>query len=358
MDEKDKKNVEPRETEKKDGAAGESAESAQAEKAEPEGRPDRGLLEVVLSFLPRLWTNWITLTGSVITTISAGTIIVAIAIQLTTEGLNPYAAMFSFLFMPGAFVLGLLLIPVGFFYEAHRRPRPADPIMAAFREAVTNRSARRRILFLIVMTLINLIIVGAAGNQALHFMDSVEFCGKLCHQVMEPEYGAYMRSPHSRIRCVECHIGEGATWMVKSKISGLRQVWAVLVDSFSRPIPSPVHELRPARDTCEQCHWPAKFHGNRVAFFTHYAEDEANTPEVTALLLKIGGQDARGRYHGIHWHVNTDTEIRYEALDEKRHRIGKVEVWRKGKLEKTFLPAKGKDEKPVERRTMDCVDCH
>jgi formate-dependent nitrite reductase cytochrome c552 subunit len=201
--------------------------------------------------------------------------------------------------------------------------------------------------------------MGAAGHEALLFMDSVEFCGTTCHTVMQPEYEAYRRSPHQRVACVDCHIGSGASWAAKAKISGLRQVWAVAVDSFSRPIPSPVHELRPARDTCEQCHWPAKFHGKRLQFRNHYEADESNTESVTAVLLNVGGVDPKsGEYHGIHWHVSQDTRIEYEALDASREKIGHVRVIKNGEIEKTFNPPDGTSGEIHDSRTMDCVDCH
>ena len=79
---------------------------------------------------------------------------------------------------------------------------------------------------------------------------------------MEPQYARYSQSPHARVKCVECHIGSGADWYVRSKLSGARQVLAVLRNTYSRPIPNPVHNLRPAKETCEQCHWPEKFYSS------------------------------------------------------------------------------------------------
>ncbi len=315
------------------------------------------------AFLPRLWTNWITLTGSVITTVAGCTIVLAVAAETVSPSSNPYTSAVAFLAMPMAFVGGLLLIPIGFWWDRLRRrkkgqPVEEDAVQAAFRAALKDKKAKRRILFVGSFTFLNLLIIGAAGHSALGYMDSVEFCGTLCHSVMEPEYNAYLRSPHSRVKCVECHIGPGASWAVKSKISGLRQVWAVMTDDFSRPIPAPVKALRPARDTCEQCHWPAKFHGNRVAFHTHFADDEENSPEVSAVLLKVGGEDpSSGDYHGIHWHVSPDVQVRFEVLDDKREKIGKVWWTLAGEQKAVYQPEKPGGE-VKEERLMDCVDCH
>ena len=109
---------------------------------------------------------------------------------------------------------------------------------------------RRALLLVGLLTFVNFAIMGAASYKGVEYMDSAQFCGQTCHTVMSPEFTAYVNSPHSRVACVECHIGPGAPWFVKAKISGVRQVFAVTLKTYSRPIPSPVHELRPARDTC------------------------------------------------------------------------------------------------------------
>ena len=102
------------------------------------------------------------------------------------------------------------------------------------------------------------------GYNAFLFTESVTFCGRICHTVMEPEYTAYLNSPHARVRCVDCHVGAGAEWYVKSKLSGVHQVYAVTFHTYETPIPTPVKNLRPARETCEECHWPQKFFGAQL----------------------------------------------------------------------------------------------
>ena len=141
---------------------------------------------------------------------------------------------------------------------------------------------------------------------------------------MQPEYTTYQRSPHARVKCVECHIGAGANWFVKSKLSGSWQLVSVAFNLYPRPIAVPVHNLRPARETCEQCHWPQKFVGDRFKVNTHYQEDEANT-EVKTVLRGEGGRPAAGRSQGIHWHVDPDHVVRYRS-DEKRQTIYEVEM--------------------------------
>jgi len=162
------------------------------------------------------------------------------------------------------------------------------------------------------------------------------------------------------VACVDCHIGPGASWFVKSKLSGLRQVLAVTFDTFQRPIPTPVHDLRPARDTCEQCHWPDKFSGDRLVVRTHFDDDEAATQKTTALVLKTGGKRPDGKATGIHWHVHPGNRVTYVAGDKQRTKIPWVEFVDESGKRRVFT-VDGVDEKnpPAgELRTMDCLDCH
>jgi hypothetical protein len=157
------------------------------------------------------------------------------------------------------------------------------------------------------LTLANVIIVGSASYRGVEYMDSVTFCGQTCHTVMQPEFTAYSNSPHSRVACVSCHIGPGASWFVKSKLSGVRQVFAVAFHTYETPIPTPVENLRPAQETCEQCHWPQMFQGDKLVIKNTYGDDEKNTPATTALVMKIGGKTwvrAVG-IHGSTWTLPT-----------------------------------------------------
>lgn len=316
----------------------------------------------IANWLPRLWSNWISLLGVVITTVIGCVLLFALAQQFVAPTTNTYALAFILLVLPFGFLLGLGLIPLGLFVYRKRiaaQEPGGDSLLAAMGTVVGSRTLRRRALFVGVLTVVNIVILGGAGQQAAQFMDSPKFCGTVCHEVMAPEYEAYLRSPHSRVACVECHIGEGASWAVKAKIDGLRQVWGVMTNDFSRPIPAPVHTLRPARDTCEECHWTEKFHGNRVTHRMHYKADEANTAEVNLFVLKVGGRNPKtGELEGIHWHVRSDIEVRYEALDDKREQIGKVTVLKGGEVVAEYLPPEGKGGAAKESRTMDCIDCH
>jgi hypothetical protein len=298
--------------------------------------------------------------GILLTSMSGILLVVLLANQLLGHAGNPYVGMVTFLILPGVFLLGLILMPLGHFFAARaatERGETVDlfPVVNFNLPRVRNRS----VLFLGV-TILNLILLSLAAYGGLEFMDSVNFCGKTCHTVMQPEYTAYGNSPHARVRCVDCHIGPGASWFVKSKLSGTRQLFAVAFHTYHTPIPTPVENLRPSRETCEQCHWPQKFHGSKLVVKTHYREDEKNTPIRTVLNLKVGGGVGPGEEPGIHWHVNN--RVSYIS-DAKREKIYFVRAERKDGTVKEFLrPAFGgqlpDSLKDRPQRVMDCVDCH
>ena len=187
----------------------------------------------------------------------------------------------------------------------------------------TIRRSAARSRFLLSFIVIFGLVSAVGSYKAYEFTDSVDFCGQLCHSVMNPEFVAYQASPHARVACVDCHVGSGASWYVKSKLSGIRQVYYTARGTYPRPIPTPVHNLRPAADTCEQCHWPKKFWGAQLKTFTHYGSDEQNTPRVIRMLIKTGGGDpSLGQSgEGIHWHMNINNKITYFASDEQRQVI-------------------------------------
>jgi nitrate/TMAO reductase-like tetraheme cytochrome c subunit len=216
---------------------------------------------------------------------------------------------------------------------------------------------RRRFIFFVAATVLFLLIIAVASIKGYEYTESTAFCGKLCHTVMKPEYVAWNNSPHSRVRCAECHIGPGAEWFVKTKVSGLRQVYKVLTETYPRPIETPVADLRPARDTCEQCHWPKKFYWNQFKPFYHFAMDEKNSPGEIDLVIKTGGGvPARGS----HWHINSI--MFFQPRDRKRQDIPYIRVvGADGKMieyHDTEKPLSRREISAAAQRRMDCVDCH
>ncbi len=315
-------------------------------------------LRAWLGPLVHLANNWISLVGVVLVTTSAVFWLFSLPITMRHEVDNPYAGILLFLVIPAVFVGGLLIIPLGI-YRQFRRERRSGTNPSANPLNWRNVDLRRLAIFVGVTTVVNVVIAGQASYKAVTYMDSVTFCGQTCHTVMAPEFTAYQNSPHSRVECVACHIGPGASWFVRSKLSGVRQVFAVAFNTYSRPIPTPVHNLRPARETCEACHWPQKFGADRLRILDKFADDEANTRTKTVLLMRIGGGRKGGP--GIHGaHLGEGVTIRYAHADEARQNIPWVEVTRPGAGVTTYWAAGATPEqvKNLPVRIMDCMDCH
>lgn len=295
--------------------------------------------------------------GAALVTVSALLFLIVYALELFGWHTNPYIGIAIFLVVPGIFVAGLLVIPLGIWLE-RRAARLGHP--RRWPQVNLNNPHHLRVAAAVaVLTIINLAIVTLAAFRGVEYMDSVAFCGQVCHEVMQPEFVSYQAGPHARVACVECHIGPGAPWFVRSKLSGLRQVYAVAFNTHSRPIPSPVHNLRPARDTCEHCHWPEKFHGDSIRSFPEYADDAENTESVSVMRLHVGGGSAAaGPVRGIHWHTSVTNQVEYVATDEKRQNIPWVRLTTPEGSKEFVLKGTAPDAIEGERRLMDCVDCH
>lgn len=310
----------------------------------------------------RLIRSPISIVGMVLTTISAVVFLVVFLADLFGMHTNPYIGILFFLVLPGIFLIGLVLIPLGAWVEKRRRDAGKAPSEIHWPRIDLNVPAQRRTAVAIfALTMANIVIVSLAAYRGIEYMDSVQFCGQVCHEVMKPEFMAYQDGPHSRVSCVQCHIGPGASWFARSKISGMRQVLAVARGSYSRPIKSPVENLRPAREVCEQCHWPEKFHGDKIRRVYEYSDDEQNTESVTTLQVHVGGgSEKMGIATGIHWHMNVANEIDYITTDDKRQVIPYVRLKdRQGNVREYFADGVTPDQLAKgERRRMDCMDCH
>jgi nitrate/TMAO reductase-like tetraheme cytochrome c subunit len=310
----------------------------------------------------RLLRNPVTMIGIALAVVSLANILFLFAIDFFSSKPSPYIGIFAYMVMPGFLILGLLLVPVGMWWE-RRRMRRGKPEAEPLRLDLGDPRQRGAVLFLLTFLMVFAVLSAVGSYRAYQYTDSVQFCGQLCHSVMAPEFTAYQLSPHARVRCVDCHVGAGASWYVQSKLSGARQVFATAFNTYPRPIPTPVHNLRPAQDTCEECHWPKKFYGAQLKVFTHFASDEKNTPRQIQLLIKTGGGDpSTGAPSGIHWHMNIGNEINYIATDEKRQVIPYIRVKNlQGQVTEYIskdAPLSAEQKAKAVPHRMDCVDCH
>jgi nitrate/TMAO reductase-like tetraheme cytochrome c subunit len=312
--------------------------------------------------LPAALRHPVALLGVAITTVMATLFLLLLLLDLLGFFHNPYLGLLLFVVIPAAFLVGLLLIPIGLRLDARRRRRdpaapPAEWPVLDFRIA----RQRRILAAVVILTCVNLVLLSMASLGAVHYMETTAFCGQVCHTTMEPQYVAHQSGPHARVACVDCHVGPGVGALVESKLAGTRQLWQLASGHVPRPVPSPVKSMRPARFTCENCHWPEKVHGDEVRVFRDYADDEQNTETATTLALLVGGGNAAaGVGSGIHWHMNIDNEIEYVATDWKREVIPYVRLrTRDGQVREYTAPtATAAQIAAGQRRRMDCMDCH
>lgn len=312
-----------------------------------------------------LWNNTISLTGVFIVTSAIILLLTFGLFSLIAPTANPYVDIIGLMVLPGILVIGLLITPVGLLLKLRqvRRTHPEARMRWGWPKIdLDDPRQRRAITVFMVLTVLMLPVLGVSGYHGYHFTESSQFCGKTCHTVMEPQYAAYERSPHARVSCAECHIGGGADWFVKAKISGVRQVFAVWFDTYSRPIAPAITELRPARETCEECHWPAKFFGSVMRTRVHFSPDESNTRREVRMMIKTGGaDDLLGRAEGIHWHMALSGKVEYVALDERLQEVPWVRFTdRQGKITIYRSDGRPHDEPPPHgiMRQVDCMDCH
>jgi c(7)-type cytochrome triheme protein len=308
-----------------------------------------------------LFRNYVSLAGALIAGIAFATNIFLIMVDLLAPSHNPYVGIVTYMLLPGITMAGLGLTAVGAAMSYARLRHGREFLLLP---QIDLNTPRHRMMLggslLLLFLFLGLSAVG--GYQAYHFTDSVQFCGQACHAVMNPEFTAYQQSAHARVACASCHIGPGAEWFVRSKLSGSYQIYSVLFNKYPRPVPTPIHNLRPAQQTCEQCHWPARFWGEQLANRVHFASDEQNTRREINLLIKTGGGADRGLNQGIHWHMNISEKVWYIASDERRQVIPWMRAedssGRVTEYMSTDQPLTAEQRDKSEMRRMDCVDCH
>lgn len=283
--------------------------------------------------------------------------------DITTGTDNPYRSLVTFIGAPLIIAVGLALFILSIYLQVRRARRSGEKVKFNFYIDPTDPKYLRNLWLFLGMLGVLTFIVAYSGFKAYEATDSTGFCSDICHEVMDPQSITYQNSPHARVPCVECHIGPGASFYVKSKADGIRQVYATAFKTYSRPIETPVKSLRPAQQTCEGCHWPQQFYGKKLIVKSYYRTDEENSPWVIGLLMKIGGGNPRsGRQEGIHWHMLSENKIEYLAMDRKRQEIpwlrtinpqGDTTIYKDPDFE--FPDSLTGD---MELRHFDCMDCH
>lgn len=309
----------------------------------------------------RHFRNWLTFAGAVVALGSFFAFLLLFAIDVLARVSNPYLGILAYVIAPGFLFLGLGMIGLGAWWQRRGEKRAGVATGPGLLTVDLSRPAdRKKLRWFVVGSVIFLLCTAIGSYQTYHVSESVQFCGQACHVPMKPEFTAYQNSPHARVACVECHVGHGAEAFVKAKMNGVHQLVGVMTGEYDRPIKTPIKNLRPARETCEQCHWPQKFSGNIDRTYTSFLADETNSTYAVRLSLNVGGADpTHGPVGGIHWHVSQDNKIEYIATDDRRQVIPWVRVTNpKGEVTEYRTPKFTNDISGYEIRRMDCMDCH
>lgn len=324
------------------------------------------LKDLLLNLLKGLVKSRVAVAGAVVAGLVLPVLLFSVFLDLRGVVKNPYFGFLIYMVMGPLFVAGLVTVVVGLLLF-----RDKEEIGVYALEYIREQMAmpgrfirvRKMIYLSSFLSFITILVIGVVSYTGFTYTESVRFCGQFCHTVMEPEYITYQNSAHSRVPCVDCHIGANAGGFTKSKITGIRMIFATLFNRFDRPITTPITSLRPTREVCEQCHRPEKFHGDKLYIKDGYLPDEKNTHVQTVLLMRVGSGGYRGQVaQGIHWHVSANHHTYYEVDPERPGTIGRIKlvdhdgsvvIYQRGDQQK---PPAG--ERRPNYRLMDCLDCH
>lgn len=203
------------------------------------------------------------------------------------------------------------------------------------------------------------------GMSALSYMETESFCGR-CH-TMTPQVEAHLFSPHESVECAECHVGNGLKGLIRSKWDGAHQAIKLITGTYARPIPPAAHKMPPANEICLRCHDPAKQTGDLLINRSQFGEDEGNSEQRVALVVRLSEEEEQGT-EGIHWHVLSKVE--YIATGEHGENITWIGVERPDGTREEFIAGsevemsgqadvRARELKAANgSRTMSCYDCH
>lgn len=315
---------------------------------------------------PKVVYNWLSVVGFVLAAVGATSGIFFAVIGAWLGDGSGYSGL-TFLPPLVLLVLGCGLVPAGALRETSRRTRGERPGFTS-QWSVDLRKLTHTwgsLLFLAGTVGVTVFALGfgAGALEVVEYTESNVFCGTVCHDVMHPEYTAYGHSPHARIPCVECHVGSGADSYIGSKLSGLRQVYAVASGRVSRPIPTPIERQRCSSEMCESCHWRERFIDYKAISRTYFLDGYETEPVLLRMMLKIGGgANDLIAGSGIHYHMLVVRKLEYIARDDQRQDIAWVRVTRADGgttvFENTSDPLEDDERQTLPVRVMECVDCH
>jgi len=311
----------------------------------------------------KIFYNPVSFVGLIIVVFNIAFIVFLSLVEAFSRREHPYADLVIWLILPAIVLFGLALILIGIRRERRKEREGQAPSLASLIVDFNNPKHRRTFLALLTGFLLMSLLYAFAGYKTYEFTESVTFCGSMCHKIMGPQYRSHAFSEHAEIGCVNCHVGPGIRYFLLYKLRGTKELFDLIFDRYPRPIPSPVRDLRPSQEVCENCHGPQYRINERLQSRTYYLSDKQNTPKTIDFLLRMGNVEVKTEQPPkMHWHSSTTEEIMYVASDAKRNVIpwirvkrldGKVRVYRgEGSTMSDAAAVK------AGTRRMDCVDCH
>ena len=313
--------------------------------------------------LPKVFYNPVSLIGLVIAAFNVGFIVFLLVVEAFSKRAHPYADLVIWVILPALVLVGVVLFIFGIRRE-RRKERESAAAERRFPIFDFNDPKHRTTAVVLVTGFLFLSLLYAfAGFKAYEFTESKTFCGTMCHQVMGPEFRSHSFHAHAEIACADCHVGPGAKYFLLYKLKGTRQLIDVIFDRYPRPIPTPVADLRPSQEVCENCHGPKHQINQRLESRNFFLSDKQNTRKTINLLLRMGTPElTTHRPPKMHWHSSTTEEIVYAASDEKRAGIPWIRVKRLDGKERVYrlVGAEMSDAEAAKAgpRRMDCIDCH
>lgn len=306
--------------------------------------------------------NWLSLSGMVLAVSAFFAFVLLFSVDLFATHANPYMGILAYVVTPMFLLAGLGLILVGYILETRRirKGLPEKENQFVLHINLTRQRDRRILVGFIAGSLGFVFLTALGSYQTYHLTETNSFCGEACHEPMEPQYKAYQHSAHAKVACVACHVGPGAGNYIRTKVSGVRQLYHTILGDFNRPIQLHNVNQRPAQETCQSCHWSQKHTGDIHKTYKRFLTDEANTSFSIHMVMKVGGSDpVHGPVEGIHSHMNVSNKIEFIALDDARLNIPWVRVTdANGKVTEYRTEGFTDDISKHPIRTMDCMDCH
>ena len=308
------------------------------------------ILSAVRDFVWRATRNPISAIGVALATLAAISFLAILAVELAGVPIGNYAGIVSYLILPLIFVIGLSLIPIGLRAQRKKDEKSGQPSRYPILD-FNNARLRSVALLVVVLTVVNLMIISTATFKGVEVMDTDSFCGDTCHKVMQPEAVAHQLTTHSSVRCVECHIGEGAAHYARAKLRGATQMVQFITGDYSRPAPQPTEV---PTSICTQCHATDRFIEDQLHIQRKFSDKEKAVETFTIFRTLVGGfRD--GKWKGVHQH--NGMKIRYLA-DPLRRTITDIEVIRADGSTDKFTAKDAKAPPGAQWYEMGCTDCH